>query len=115
MALSSRRVYHTEPRPQGTHGIPADGWIRAFSGGEWVAGEMAGQHGSYVMLVNRNPHRFQQARISWAPDVNAVYRVSKRNLMLEPVKLKRAKSGNQEAIVKMDAGAGELFYLDLKR
>jgi hypothetical protein len=113
MALTSRRVYHTAPLPQGTQGIPKDGWVRAFSSGEWMAGELQGRHGSYVMVVNRNPHKPGKASISWTPDIETVYRVSRQDLALEPVKLKRGKAEGRESEIDMEPGAGELFYIGL--
>ncbi len=111
MALTSKRVYHTEPLPAGTQGVPSDGWVRAFSGGEWMVGEMRGEHSSYVMLVNRNPNKAQSASVSWSPDVKAVYRVSE-DLSLQPVRLRAGKSGQRESSVSLPAGSGALYCIE---
>lgn len=105
MALTSRRVYHTEPLPKGTQGIPSDGRIRSFSRGEWVVGEMQGRLGSYVMVVNRDCRKSQKASVHWSPDIKAVYRVSPRNLALEPIALGKEKT----SAINLDPGDGALF------
>lgn len=114
MALTSKRVYHTEPLPAGTQGIPADGWVRAFSGGEWLIGEMQGAHSSYVMLINRNPHKSQSASVSWSSEVKAVYRVSD-DRSLQPIRLRKGKDGSPETSLTVPPGSGELYCIELGR
>lgn len=108
MSLTSRRVYHTVPLPKGTQAIPADGWIRSFSSGEWTVGEMQGQHSSYVMVVNRNHDKPQKASVKWSPDVTAVYRVSRHNLALEPIAMVKGSTD-----ISLAPGDGELFMITL--
>ncbi len=114
MALTSKRVYHTEPLPTGTQGIPADGWVRSFSGGEWLVGEFQGAHSSYVMLVNRNPNKAQTTAASWSPDIKSVYRVSE-DQSLQPLKLRTGKSGQPECSVSLPAGSGALYCVEFER
>jgi|GEM_PF-5503581 len=107
VTLTSRRVYHTDPVPKGTVGIPSDGLVRSFSGGQWVVGELRGEHGQYVMLVNREFAKAQKATVHWAPEVTALYRVSSRDPALDPAGLKAGAT-----TVSLAPGDAALFRIE---
>ena len=110
MALCSERVYRTGLAPEQGTGVPEDGWIRSVEG-KWIIGELQGQRGSYVLLANGDYEQSQEARIRWAPEVQAVYRVSKQTGRPEPVRL-RPRKGLPEAAFSLAAGDGELYRLE---
>ena len=104
--LHSIGVYHSEPLPKGTQGIPPDFMIKSIDGLPMVAGHFHdSEERDYVMLVSREYESGGKIHISVSDEVAGFVEVSKVN-------------GNDKAVlvpegniitVQFDPGDGRLF------
>lgn len=111
LRLKSTGVFHTTPLPALTRDISKSKLMASVSAGRWVLGEFVDDSSRpYLMLVNRDFTKEQQAVITFYGKVENLVEISKTDGAKVPVKSFDPRT--HSITLKVPAGDGRLFLLE---